>query len=67
MGELEGAQARLEWDRMPRKALHSKACGGQGEDFCLAKVTAFLQAVEKSRADFFRLLEAEPKGSASLP
>ena len=25
VGELEGAAARLEWDRMPRKALHSKA------------------------------------------
>ena len=36
MGELEGAAARLEWDRMPRKALPSKACGPRSGDFCTA-------------------------------
>ena len=36
MGELKVAQARPEWDRMPRKALLSKACGEQSEDVCSA-------------------------------
>ena len=35
-GELEGAAARLEWDRMPRKALFGKARGERSEDFCTA-------------------------------
>ncbi len=55
-GELEGVQARLEWDQMPRKALHSKACGEQSEDFCPtcgAKVVAFLRLSKKSKRDFF--------------
>ena len=31
-----GAQARLEWGRMPRIALRSKVCGERSEDFCAA-------------------------------
>jgi len=51
-GELEGAAARLESDRMPRKALPCKAFGEQSEDFCAAcgtKVTAFFQPVKTVR------------------
>ena len=36
-GELEGAAARLEWDRMLRNALHGKVFGEYSEDFCAAQ------------------------------
>ena len=35
-GEARGGRARLEWDQMPRNALHSKVCGERSEDFCAA-------------------------------
>src|SRR5699024_12019906 len=49
-GELEGAAARLEWDQMPRKACCARLPASEARTFvplCGAKVTAFLQAVEK--------------------
>ena len=33
MGELEGASARLEWNRMPRRPLWNKGSGAQRADF----------------------------------
>ena len=36
-GGARGGEARLELDQMPRKALHSKACGERSEDFRAAK------------------------------
>ena len=50
-GELEGASARLEWDRMPRNALLRKACGEQREDFCAVlrhKSNGIFQTVKKA-------------------
>ena len=35
-GGARGAAARLEWNQMPGKALHSKVCRGQSEDFSAA-------------------------------
>ena len=49
-GELEGAAARLEWDRMPRKPCCARLPARGARTFallCSAKVTAFLQAVGK--------------------
>ena len=56
MGELEGAQARLELEQTPRNALPCKACGERSEDFCAAKrhgSNGVIQAVEKVPSDFF--------------
>ena len=51
-----GEEARLEWDRIPRKALHRKACGEQSEDFCAAQQhenQVLFQVVKEVRLDFF--------------
>ena len=52
----EMGSARLEWDRMPRNTLRSKACGERSEDFCTAggtKVTAFLRSCPNRAAPLF--------------
>ena len=54
-GGARGGEARLELDQMPRKALHSKACGERSEDFRAAKQNenlALFQAVKKSKRTF---------------
>ena len=54
-GGARGSEARLELDQMPRKALHSKACGERSEDFRAAKQNenlALFRAVRIGQPDF---------------
>ena len=62
-GGARGGEARLELDQMPRKALHSKACGERSEDFRAAKQNenlALFQAVSRETASFFLCMVQEP-------
>jgi len=65
-GGARGGNARLEWNQIPRKALHRKACGEQREDFCAAQQRenqVLFQAVKEARRDFFDSLKGLPAGS----